>query len=242
MRLSSGKATLAVVALLAGAVVTSPASAVVLNATDVGASGTTTIQGVVQQGGQDIIVQGLTGSLFLEYDGLSNGGLTWNFDYTVTNTTTGVGFTSELSAFGLTTTPNVTGATSTGLFDTALVQVQAGFLGVVDFCATTGPTCGGGGSGGLLPGESASGEFTLTFASVLSSLSLDNAFARFQAIDGTVNGVVFNGASGFGINNNVNITPFVVPGPVAGAGLPALAFAAAGLLGWSRRRKLTPAT
>jgi hypothetical protein len=229
------KYALAAATLLALA---TPAFAVVLQADAIDASGTTTIQGVVQQGGQDIIVQGLTGTLFLDYEGTSNGGLTWNFDYTVTNTTSGVGFTSELSAFGLTTTPNVVSATVSGtVFDTALVQVQAGFLGVVDFCASSGATCGGGGSGGLLPGQSSSGEFTLTFGSVLDAISLDNAIARFQAIDGTVNGVVYGDASGFGINNDVNITPFVVPSPALGAGIPGMIAGALGLWALVRRRQ-----
>lgn len=219
--------------LLAGAVLSVfalPAKAVVLNAIDVGASGTTNINGVVEPFG---VVPGLSSSLFLEYTGLSNGGLTWNFNYSLTNTGS---VDSRISSFGLNTTPNVAGATSTGLFSNPLLNVQAGFLGVVDFCASAGPQCGGGGGDGLLPGQSASGTFALTFDNILLAIVLDAAFSRYQSIDGSVFNLV--GASGFGING-VSINPLVSPVPIPGALVLFLSgLAGLGWLGRLRSKKL----
>ena len=196
--------------LLAGAMFASvlPAKAVTLLATDIGATGTTTINGFVEPVG---VVPGLTSSLTLTYTGLSDGGLTWNFDYTLANT----GTLGRVSSFGLNVTPQLASASSTGLFSNALLNVQAGFLGLVDFCASVGPQCGGGGGGGLLPGQSASGSFDLTFSTVLASILLDAAFSRYQAIDGSIFNLV--GASGFGINTGVNINPLISPVPIPGA-------------------------
>jgi hypothetical protein len=231
------KKTLAAVALLASAALTSPASAITLLASDTGVIGTTILQGASNNNGQlpqPINVPGLTASLFLEYDGLSNNGLTWNFDYTVTNTTSATlpnTLSSILTGFGLLTTPNVTGADSTGTFDNALWQVQAGFLGIVDFCATTGQTCGGGDpQTGLQKGQSASGEFSLTFANVLDFITLDGAFGRWQAINGVVDGITYNGASGFG-------QAAVVPAPLVGAGIPGLLAMCLGMFGLNRYRR-----
>ena len=148
----------------------SPANAVTVLATDVGASGTTQIQGSVDTFGG--LVPGLTGTLFLEFDGVTNGGLTWNFDYFITNTTSippPSTLVARLSSFGLNVTPQVinpNGVVSTGLFSNVFLDPNLVFLGTVDFCASaSGSGCSGG--GGLLAGQSAGGEFTLTFSSVL---------------------------------------------------------------------------
>jgi hypothetical protein len=222
-----------------------PASAVILQSGDVGASGTTSIQGFVEVGGVATSIPGLTGSLYLEYDGLTNGGLTWNFDYTITNTSSGAVTASRLSSFGFATDPNPTGATATSTFsnvflDPAFPNVGgAGNLIDVCFSADAGGCSGG---SGLLAGQSASGEFTLTFASVLTELELQYAFTRFQSIDSGAP-FNFNGASGVGINNNLTITPFdpnqpPVPEPATWA-MMFLGFVGIGLLAMRRKRRET---
>jgi len=229
-------------ALLTALAMSLPAKAVTINVGDVGASGTTQLQGYVDVNGNAVSIPGLTGSLFLEYDGVTNGGLTWNFDYTVTNTQSGSVTASRITSFGLSTTPTLSGATSTGLFDYAILNpsfpnVQGPVVsgGAIEVCFSS---ANGGCSGGtgLLAGEFASGEFTLTFNQAFSMISLDAAFLRFQSIDGSSYG--FQGASGVGFNvGDVSITPLAVPGPMVGAGLPGLFAAGLGLIALARRRR-----
>jgi hypothetical protein len=216
---------LAAIPLLVGLV--SPSNAVIVNAVDVGVSGTTGVQGLID----GTSVPGLTGSLFLQFDGLTNGGLTWNFDYTVTNTSSG-GIGSRISSFGLNTTPNIASATSTGVYGFPDLSPNGvpGFIGNVDFCfGSSANGCTGG--NGLDTGQTASGEFTLTFASMLTAISLDSAYMRFQSITGSN-----LGSSGAGLNNDLSINPVVAPVPLGPAG-PFFATGLAGLWALARRRR-----
>jgi len=222
---------LLIAAALAAAVVISaaPAKAVVLNAGDVGASGTTGIQG--QIGGTN--VAGLTGSLFLEYTGLTNGGLTWNFDYTAKNTSSGAITGSRISSFGLSTTPNIVSGASTGVYGFLQIGpngVPGFILPTIDFCAgSSANTCTGG--NGLTLGQSASGTLALTFATALALINLDTAYMRFQSIVGSQ-----LGDSGAGVNGP-SITPFdVTPTPLPGA-VWMFGTGLAGLVLLRRRRK-----
>jgi hypothetical protein len=184
-----------------------------------------------------VVVPGLTGTLGLTYTGVSAGGTTWNFNYVVDNTSSG-GITSELSAFALNTTPNPVGGSATGLFSGDVsVNSQLSSGTIVDFCASAGNnSCSGGSSNGIDPTDApAMGTFSLIFATALSSISLDQAFVRYQGITG--NG--FNGASGIGTNSNVVINPVVinpVPLPAVGAAIP-LILGFGGYAAWRKRRK-----
>ena len=227
--------------LLAGAAMFSPASAVTINVGDVGASGTTSLQGFVDVGQTTQAISGLTGSLFLQYNGVTNGGLTWNFGYNVTNTSSGNTTASSIGAFGLATTPNATGAASTGLYDLAILNPQfpnvGGHGAGIEVCFSDGNnSCNGNGTT-LTEGQSAAGTFSLTFGSQLSSLTLDTAYLRFQGINSTSPHLV--GDSGVANNTNVVVNPTAsVPGPIVGAGIPGI-IAALGLagFGWRRRRR-----
>jgi hypothetical protein len=58
-----------------------PAKAVTLTAANVGNSGTTSLNGLVNGN----VVPGLTGTLGLTFLSITNGGTSWNFSYTVDN-------------------------------------------------------------------------------------------------------------------------------------------------------------
>jgi hypothetical protein len=223
-----------------------PAYAVTVNVGDVGLSGTTQIQGYADVGGVAVPISGLTGTLYLQYDGATlnaNGTQTWNFDYTVTNTSSGNTTMSSITSFGLNTTPNVAGANSTGLYDLALLNPQfpnvAG-ANVIEMCFSAGQNSCNANGNTLTPGQSTSGEFNLIFGSALTSISLDDAYFRFQNIDSTV--PYLNGGSGVGFDvggvcPGCTPTPQAVPGPIVGAGLPGLIVGCLTLMGLARRRR-----
>ncbi len=215
---------LALVTVLA---LTTSASAANLTIGDIGNSTTLTFNGLV---GGTTLVPELGASLTFTLDNVNAATNTWNFSYNAANITVAP-FTSEFSAFGFNTDPALTGVGATGLYGKALMNVNvSGGIGLVDFCATAGPTCNGGASNGLVPGASALGTFSLDFAGsadASTAIALSDFFVRYQAIGGPG----YDGASGVGV--------VTVPGPVVGAGLPGLLAAGFGLLGlnWHRRRR-----
>lgn len=129
-------------------------------------------------------IAGLSGSSTFTLKSIT--GSTYNFDYSVTNTTSSP-LTSRISSFAFNTDPNITSATSTGAFAfTTLSSNYPNGIGTVDVCfkdAKTG-SCAGGGSGGLTTGQTGTGTFTLSFAQPVSSLTLSDFFNRYQSITG----------------------------------------------------------
>jgi len=200
---------LLVVAALAAA---TPAEAVIVNAGDVGFTGVTGIQGQVDGVNQP----GLTGLLGLTYTGRSPDNLSWNFNYVVTNTSSAPITASRISSFAFETNPNIVAAASTGVFNDPSLPANGypGFLpGNVEFCIGSSPgTCTGG--DGVIKGQSAAGTFSLSFASILSSIDLQTAYFRFQSIVGAP-----GGNSGAGFNHDIVVINPLTPGttPVPGA-------------------------
>ena len=128
----------------------------------------------------------LTGTLGLVFTGTSNGGLTYNFNYSVDNTSSVV---SSLSGFGFDVNPNISGAVSTGLYQYVNTTSNVPNIGVVDVCFNSGSSnsCAGAGSGagGLLPaGGVANGTLSLTFGQAYSQIDLTNFYVRYQGIAG----------------------------------------------------------
>ncbi len=195
-----------------------PANAVVVNSGDIGFTGVTNIQGRIEGNVQP----GLSGTLGLTYTGLTNGGLTWNFLYNVTNTSGSPVTSARISSFGFQTNPNIVSASSTGLYNDPSIPANGypGFLpGTVEFCFGSSPgTCTGG--DGVTIGQSAPGTFGLTFGTQLASIDLQTAYFRFQSIlPGTLCGQsATQECSGAGFNSSVVvINPNLVETPIPGA-------------------------
>lgn len=158
-------------------------------------------------------------------------GTSYSFDYSLTNSTSSP-LTSRVSSFGFNTNPDISGATSTGTFSyTTLNSTYPNGIGTIDVCfkdASTG-SCAGGGSGGLLAGQTGTGSFTLNFSSPLSSLTLSDFYDRYQSITGAGN---ITSASGSGTQSSSSGgTPVPEPGM---AGLLGLALIGVAMM---RRRR-----
>lgn len=141
-------------------------------------------------------IDGLSGSTTFTLTGID--GNTYNFNYSVTNTSSDPVTASRISSIAFNTDPNIVSASSTGAFSyTTLDSKYPNAIGSIDVCfkdAATG-ACAGGGSGGLDMGQTGTGTLSLTFSQPVSSLMLSDFFVRYQSISG-VSGI--SSASGSG--------------------------------------------
>lgn len=115
-------------------------------------------------------------------------GSTAVFTVGISNTTTaGQTGTNRLTSFGVgVLSPDLSGAQ---IDNSSIFNVKDGGnipsgVGWVDFCATSGPTCAGGSSGGLYEAQSHTFNMTLSFvSSVTGGVSFDEPFyVRYQSI------------------------------------------------------------
>lgn len=170
-------------------------------------------------------ITGLTGSTTLKLTSID--GTSYNFDYTVTNTTSNP-VDSRIASFGFDTNPDITSANSTGTYGNALLggQVPSPF-NTVDVCFKSSGSNSCSGSGGVLDGQTGSGTLSLNFASAPSSLTLSDFFVRYQSITGAGNVTSATGAGTItSSGGSTGGTPIPEPGMIGlfGASLIALAF------------------
>lgn len=227
--------TTAIAVMMVASMAIPALGAVIINSANTGTS--FTVDYVGQVGGNTTPQVSALGTF--TFNSVSNGGLTYNFSYSFVNDST---VTSRLSGFAFNTSPNPTGATVTGAFNSAYAtggNYPEGY-GSVDVCFTDGGgSCAGGGSGGFYNGPTPGvGTFALTFAQVMASVSFDNFVTRFQSING-----VPGGSSGIGIGSLVQSgggQPITAPEP----GTWLMMLGGFGLVGFAmrsrKRRALSP--
>jgi len=210
------------------------ADTIPLDASNIGQSYTFGFDGFVDS----TTVSGLTSEATFTLTGIS--GNDYQFSYSLTNTSSSPVTDSRVSSFAFNTNPEIDSATSTGAFSyTTLTSTYPNGIGTVDVCfkdAATG-SCAGGGSGGLMAGETGTGTFTLSFSQPVSSLSLSDFFVRYQSIEGVPGVGSASGAGTLTSSTSTSTSSGGTPVPEPGViGLMGLALAATALL---RRRKVS---
>lgn len=217
------KTFLAIAALAALALSPGTASAATYIFTNVGDSYTLDFNGMEN----NVDIPGLSGSITYTLTAIN--GFNYDFGFTVSNTSTAPVTASRISTFGFNTTPDFVSASilSGSVFTNVSSGNVPGGLPNVEFCATAGPNCSGGGGGGVTIGNSNSGLFRLTFGSAPGTVEFTNNYDRYQAI--TAPGI--SGGSAVGV-------PTTSPVPEPASWMMMLAgFTACGIT--ARRRKTT---
>ena len=223
--------------LVVGAAIAIGSTTAASAAVTVSANGTT----VLSPGGSTTVnfdgynsgsnIAGISSSLLLTFNNTSNAGATYNFSYTLTNTSTVN--PSEVSAFGFNVSPDISGGSTVGAVLTGVGGSTFGGNGsisngqTVEFCATSGNNCAGGQSSGVMFNNSTSGTFALNFSNAPGDIVLSNLLTRYQAFN--VNGV----GSGIG-------RPTIVRSPVPEPGTWAMMLLGFGVVGYSMRRRKRP--
>ncbi len=151
---------------------------------------------------------GLTASALFKVTAFTTNSI--EFDVSLTNTTSG-GITSRVSGLAFDTTPNLTDATSSGVFNIAVLggSYPNGF-GSIETCFKDGggPTCDGGGGGGVTTGNTGDFHIVLSFVGPVTQFSFDKFGVRYQSITGTT-----QGTSGTGTGTVDDPPPPSVPEP-----------------------------
>lgn len=199
------------------------ADAITLDSSKVGQTVTLSYNGMADGS----TITGLTGTTTLKLTGIT--GTSYNFDYSVANTTSDP-VDSRISSFGFDTNPDISGATSTGTYNTAVIEGQVPSpFNSVDVCFKAGGSNSCSGSGGVLDGQTGSGTLSLNFASAPSSLTLSDFFVRYQSITGAGSVTSATGAgtitSSGSTGGSTGGTPVPEPGMIGlfGLGLIGLA-------------------
>jgi hypothetical protein len=202
--------------------------AVIINSADTGYSFTVDYTGIVGL----VTTPSVSAVGTYTFTGLSNNGLTYNFNYSLANTST---TDARLSGFAFNTTPNPINAAVSGSFTQAYATggTYPESYGQVDFCFTdAGGSCAGGGNAGYFENNTGTGTFAVTFANVMSSISFDDFVTRFQSISGVQSG---NSGIGTGVLAGGAGDPITAPEPASWM----MMLGGFGLVGWAARRRRT---
>jgi hypothetical protein len=136
------------------------------------------------------------------------------FSISLENTTgsLGSGLSSRISGLGFDTTPNLTGASATGVFNFAAFNSSYpnGF-GSIETCFKDGGgpnSCQGGGNGGVDSPNTGAFTVVLNFSGPITQFSFDKFGVRYQSVDGSQ-----YGNSGTGLGHLSEDPPPTVPEP-----------------------------
>ena len=177
------------------------------------------------------VIAGLTAKLTLSFVSITSnmiGGNTFNFGYTLDNNASASVTASRISRFGFDVNPDVTSASSTGVYDFAdMGGNQPNNVGTVEVCFkdTSNAGCTGG-PGGLTLGQSGSGTLSLAFNSNQTAITLSNFFTRYQSLDA-------RGIEGGSASGQVTTPSSPVPEPAAWM----LMLVGFGAIGFAMRKK-----
>lgn len=173
------------------------------------------------------------------YTGVTNNGLTYNFNYSLMNDSN---YASRIRSFGFDTTGDPTALASSSPF--TWEYENASFIegvGTMDVCFAAGSDgCTAHGSGGLTKGQTGTGTFALTFAQTMESLTFDHFAMKFVSVNPTINGQDW----GAGLGHLVSMTPgaganpsqpIVAPEP----GTWLMMLGGFGMVGFAMRRRET---
>ncbi len=166
---------------------------------------------------------GLTAEAVFTVTAFTSSSISFKID--LTNTTSDP-LDSRVSSLGFDTTPDITGASASGIFNFAVLgsSYPNGF-GSIEACFNDAQanTCNGGGGGGVNKGSTGTFNIVLDFNGPITQFSFDKFGVRYQSITGTT-----LGTSGTG-TGTVNTDPTPAPEPTTmvllGTGLVGAALA-----------------
>jgi hypothetical protein len=115
-----------------------------------------------------IVDPNLGTTLDLTLVNITSGGLSYNFSYTIENTSTGVDSGSRVTSFGGDVDPNFSSVSGISGTFTSWNSGNVPGVGSVELCITN-VTCAGGGGGGVNTSSPGSGLFTMNFTAPLSA-------------------------------------------------------------------------
>jgi hypothetical protein len=126
-----------------------------------------------------------TAKAVVDFLGTSNGGKTFAFDYTLTNTSSGAGnFNISSIGFNVPNFQTFAFVTPGPFADDNTIYANrttgSGEFSADDICLYAGSTCNGGGNSGIIKGQTTHGAFDITFASVPTDLQLSDFDVKFQ--------------------------------------------------------------